>query len=154
MRSEDLSGRPIHWSMRNDIRFGKENDRRHIMHPFETVKVSDPFVFLEADRAHNIYMSKEDDDRKGVYEGLVEETGTRSFRGDDAEIFAHNSVVYRYSDMLRKVNDIFRSVREQFGRFVDFYVNISFGSSEYATASMCHSLCDAIDIPFDEEHHL
>ena len=115
---------------------------------FETIKVSDPIVFYEADRAHIIYMSKKDDDRREFYEGLVDEIKEQILSKRDVEIFTHNSVVYRYSDMLRKVNDIIKSEREQFGRFVDIYVNISSGSSEYAAAAMCACMMNPNTIPF------
>lgn len=115
---------------------------------FETIKVSDPIIFYEADRAHIIYMSKNGDDRREFYEGLVEEIKNQILSRRDVEIFTHNSVVYRYSDMLRKVNDIIKSEREQFGKFVDIYVNISSGSSEYAAAAMCACMMNPDTIPF------
>lgn len=124
---------------------------------FETVKVSDPIVYYEADRAHVIYMSKEGDDRRDFYEGLIREIREQVLSKRDVEIIAHNSKVYRYSEMLRKVNDIIRQERELFGRFVDIYVNISSGSSEYAAAAMCACMMNPGTIPFTvrvKEHNV
>ena len=124
---------------------------------FETVKVSDPVVFYEADRAHIIYMSRENDDRREFYEGLVSEIKEQIISRRNAEIIEYNSVVYRYSDMLRTVNGIIRDEREKFGRFVDIYVNISSGSAEYAAAAMCACMMNPGTIPFTvrvKEHNV
>jgi len=124
---------------------------------FETIKVSDPIVYYEADRAHIIYMSKEGDERKGFFEGLVDDIVNQVRSKRDVEIITHNAVVYRYSDMLRLVNSIIKSEREEFGRFVDIYVNISSGSSEYAAAAMCACMMDPHAIPFTvrvKEHNV
>ena len=124
---------------------------------FETVKVSDPIVFYEADRAHLIYMSREGDDRKQFYDGLVSEIREQILSKREVEIIEHNSTVYRYSDMLRTVNQIIRDEREMFGRFVDIYVNISSGSSEYAAAAMCACMMNPGTIPFTvrvKEHNI
>ena len=115
---------------------------------FETIKVSDPIVYYEADRAHIIYMSKDGDDRKSFYDGLVDDIRKQVEAKRGTEIITHNSVVYRYSDMLRTVNTIIRDEREKFGRFVDIYVNISSGSSEYAAAAMCACMMNPGTIPF------
>ena len=124
---------------------------------FETVKVSDPVLFYEADRAHIIYMASEKPEKREFYEGLIEEIKNQVHSKIDTEIITHNSVVYRYGVMLREVNDIIRQEREKFGRFADIYVNISSGSSEYAAAAMCACMMNAGTIPFTvrvKEHNI
>ena len=124
---------------------------------FETIKVSDPVVFYEADRSHIIYMSRDGDDRKDFYDGLVKDIEEQILSRRDTKIFLHNSVVYRYGEMLRLVNDIIRQEREEFGNFVDIYVNISSGSSEYAAAAMCACMMNPGTIPFTvrvKEHNV
>ena len=124
---------------------------------FETVKVSDPVIFYEADRAHIIYMASEKPDKRDFYEGLVDEIRRQILSKRDVEIIAHNSVVYRYGVMLRLINDIIRQEKERFGRFVDIYVNISSGSSEYAAAAMTACMMNPEAIPFTvrvKEHNI
>ena len=124
---------------------------------FETVKVSDPIIYYEADRAHIIYMSRKDSDRYGFYEDLVKDIKEQVLSKRDVEIFTHNATVHRYSDMLRTVNDIIREEKSKFGRFVDIYVNISSGSSEYAAAAMTACMMNPEAIPFTvrvKEHNI
>lgn len=123
---------------------------------FETIKVSDPIVYYEADRAHIIYMSR-DNGRGGFYEDLVKDIREQVLSKRDVEIIPHNSVVHRYSEMLRVVNDIIKDERNRFGRFVDIYVNISSGSAEYAAAAMTACMMNPETIPFTvrvKEHNI
>ena len=39
----------------------------------ETVRVSDPALFYEADRLHIVYMAQEGSDKKEFYESVVDE---------------------------------------------------------------------------------
>ena len=114
----------------------------------ETVRVSDPILFYEADRAHIIYMDSEKSEKKGFYSSLVEEIERRVKEKRDVEFFLHNEKVYKYNLMLKLINDIIRSEKAEFGDFVDIYVNISSGSSEYAAAAMCVSMMNQGVIPF------
>ena len=123
---------------------------------FETIKVSDPIVFYEADRAHIIYMSR-DNGKGGFYEDLVKDIKEQILAKREVEIIPHNSVVHRYSEMLRVVSEIIRDERERYGRFVDIYVNISSGSAEYAAAAMTACMMNPDTIPFTvrvKEHNI
>ena len=114
---------------------------------FETVKVSDPIVYYEADRAHIIYMSR-DNVRGKFYEDLVSQIKEQVSSKRKVEFFEHNSMVHKYGDMLKIVNDIIKQEKDEFGQFVDIFVNISSGSAEYAAAAMCACMMNAGVIPF------
>ena len=114
----------------------------------ETVRVSDPALFYEADRLHIIYMSEDDSDKQQFYSALVDEI-EKNVRGRrDIEVIRHNDTVYRFNTMLHLVNEIIKSEKEEFGGFVDIYVNISSGSSEYAAAAMCACMMNRGCTPF------
>ena len=60
----------------------------------------------------------------------------------------HNGTVFRFGSMLRIVNDIIKQEKQEFGEFVDIYVNISSGTSEFAAAAMCASMMNKGCIAF------
>lgn len=113
----------------------------------ETVRVSDPALFYEADRLHIIYMA-EKGPKKEYYESVVDEIESTVNKKRDVKVIRHNSTVYRFSVMLRLINDIIKHEKDEFGEFVDTYVNISSGTSEYAAAAMCASMMNKGCIPF------
>ena len=114
----------------------------------ETVRVSDPALFYEADRLHIIYMSEDGSEKQLFYGALVDEIEKNVRSKRDVEVIRHNDTVYRFNSMLRLVNDIIKAEIEEFGRFVDIYVNISSGTSEYAAAAMCACMMNRGCIPF------
>ena len=114
---------------------------------FETVKVSDPIVYYEADRAHIIYMSR-DDERGKFYEDLIADIEEQVSAKRDVKFFPHNCKVHVYGEMLKVVNDLIKQEKEEFGTFVDIFVNISSGSAEYAAAAMCACMMNPGVIPF------
>ena len=113
----------------------------------ETVRVSDPALFYEADRLHIIYMA-EKGPKKDYYESVVDEIENTINKKRDVKVIRHNSTVYRFSVMLRLINDIIKHEKDEFGEFVDIYVNLSSGTSEYAAAAMCACMMNAGVIPF------
>lgn len=114
----------------------------------ETVRVSDPALFYEADRLHIVFMSSDKSYKQGYYESVVDEIERQVNLKRDVKVIRHNSPVYRFSVMLRLINDIIRQEREEFGEFVDIYANISSGTSEFAAAAMCACMMNKGCIPF------
>ncbi len=113
----------------------------------ETVMVSDPAVFYEADVLHLIYLRGETE-LAPYYDSLVEEIRRQLAGRREVEVVVHDEKVYRYNVMLKTVNDIVRSVRNDYEGFADIYVNISSGTSEYAAAAMCSCMMNPGTIPF------
>ena len=114
----------------------------------ETVRVADPIVFYEADRAHIIYMSNPEREDSKFYDGLLDTISHMVKEKRDVEIIPHNATVYRYNAMLKEVNDIIAKERETYGSYVEIYVNISSGTPEYAAAAMCACMMNPGTIPF------
>ena len=114
---------------------------------FDTVKVSDPIIFYEADRAHIIY-AEDDGDRTSLGRELIDDIERRVDSDKDTEFITHASSVFSYNIMLKEINNIIKQEREEFGRFVDIYVNISSGSQEYAAAAMTACMMNPGVIPF------
>ena len=114
----------------------------------ETVRVSDPAIFYEADRLHIIYMAPDGSDKKDFYESVVDEIERKVREKRDVEVIRHNSTVYRFNVMLRLINDIIKHERDEFGEFVHIYLNISSGTSEFAAAAMCAGMMNKDCIPF------
>lgn len=114
----------------------------------ETVRVSDPAIFYEADRLHIIYMAEKGSDREEYYNAVVDviESAVKAKR--DTEVFRHNETVFRFNGMLHTVNEIIRKEKEELGEYVDIYVNISSGTSEYAAAAMCVCMMNPGTVPF------
>ncbi|MBQ3736543.1 MAG: hypothetical protein II855_06375 [Candidatus Methanomethylophilaceae archaeon] len=113
----------------------------------ETVRVSDPAVYYETDVLHLIY-HRGTDARAALYGSLVDEIKRRISEKRDTEIVLHDETVYRYNVMLRTVNDIIRSVRDEYGEFADIFVNISSGTPEYIAAAMCACMMNQGAVPF------
>lgn len=113
----------------------------------ETVMVSDPAVFYEADVLHLIY-HRGDTELAPYYDSLVEEIRRQLAGRREVEVVVHDEKVYRYNIMLKTVNDIVRSVKNDYEGFADIYVNISSGTSEYAAAAMCSCMMNPGTIPF------
>lgn len=113
----------------------------------ETVRVSDPAVYYETDVLHLIY-HRGTDARAALYDSLVDEIKRRISERRDTEIVLHDETVYRYNVMLRTVNDIIRSVRDEYGEFADIFVNISSGTPEYIAAAMCACMMNQGAVPF------
>ena len=114
----------------------------------ETVRVSEPALFYEADRLHIVYMAKKGSDKKDYYELVVNEIEKSVNEKRKVEVIRHNSTVYKFSIMLRLINDIIKQEKEEFGEFVDIYANISSGTSEFAAAAMCACMMNKGCIPF------
>ena len=114
----------------------------------ETVRVSEPALFYEADRLHIVYMVVDGSDKKDYYESVVNEIEKAVNEKRDVKVIRHNSTVYKFSIMLRLINDIIKQEKEEFGEFVDIYVNISSGTSEFAAAAMCACMMNRGCIPF------
>ena len=114
----------------------------------EPVRVSDPALFYEVDRLHIVFMSSKKDYKKGYYESVVDEIERQVTEKRNVEVIRHNSTVYKFSVMLRLINDIIRQEKEEFGEFVDIYANISSGTSEFAAAAMCACMMNRGCIPF------
>ena len=114
----------------------------------ETVRVSEPAIYYEADRLHIVYMAVDGSDKKDYYEAVVNEIEKAVNKKRDVEVIRHNSIVYKFSIMLRLINDIIKQEKEEFGEFVDIYVNISSGTSEFAAAAMCACMMNRGCIPF------
>ena len=114
----------------------------------ETVRVSEPALFYEADRLHIVYMAVDGSDKKDYYESVVNEIEIAVNKKRDVKVIRHNSTVYKFSIMLRLINDIIKQEKEEFGEFVDIYVNISSGTSEFAAAAMCACMMNRGCIPF------
>jgi hypothetical protein len=113
----------------------------------ETVRVSDPAVYYETDVLHLIY-HRGTDARAALYDSLVDEIRRRISERRDTEIVLHDETVYRYNVMLRTVNDIIRSIRDEYGEFADIFVNISSGTPEYIAAAMCACMMNRGAVPF------
>ena len=113
----------------------------------ETVRVSDPAVYYETDVLHLIY-HRGTDARATLYDSLVDEIRRRISEKRDTEIVLHDETVYRYNVMLRTVNDIIRSIRDEYGEFADIFVNISSGTPEYIAAAMCACMMNQGAVPF------
>ena len=123
----------------------------------ETVRVSEPALFYEADRLHIVYMATEGSDKKGFYESVVDEIERNVNDKRDVKVIRHNSTVYRFNTMLRLLNEIIKHEKDEFGEFVDVYVNISSGTSEFAAAAMCACMMNKGCIPFSvavKEHSI
>ena len=114
----------------------------------ETVRVSEPAIFYEADRLHIVYMAVDGSNKKDYYESVVNEIEKAVNEKRDVKVIRHNSTVYKFSIMLRLINDIIKQEKEEFGEFVDIYVNISSGTSEFAAAAMCACMMNRGCIPF------
>ena len=114
----------------------------------ETVRVSEPAIFYEADRLHIVYMAVDGSDKKDYYESVVNEIEKAVNEKRDVKVIRHNSTVYKFSIMLRLINDMIKQEKEEFGEFVDIYVNISSGTSEFAAAAMCACMMNRGCIPF------
>ena len=114
----------------------------------ETVRISEPALFYEADRLHIVYMAVDGSDKKDYYESVVNEIEKAVNKKRDVKVIRHNSTVYKFSIMLRLINDIIKQEKEEFGEFVDIYVNISSGTSEFAAAAMCACMMNRGCIPF------
>ena len=114
----------------------------------ETVRVSEPAIFYEADRLHIVYMAVDGSDKKDYYESVVNEIEKAVNKKRDVKVIRHNSTVYKFSIMLRLINDMIKQEKEEFGEFVDIYVNISSGTSEFAAAAMCACMMNRGCIPF------
>ena len=114
----------------------------------ETVRVSEPAIFYEADRLHIVYMAVDGSDKKDYYESVVNEIEKAVNKKRHVKVIRHNSTVYKFSIMLRLINDIIKQEKEEFGEFVDIYVNISSGTSEFAAAAMCACMMNRGCIPF------
>ncbi len=114
----------------------------------ETVRVSDPALYYEADRLHIIYMSEDGSEKQRFYASLADEIERNVRSRRDVKVIRHNDTVYRFNTMLHLVNEIIKSEKEEFGTFVDIYVNISSGTSEYAAAAMCACMMNRGCIPF------
>ncbi len=113
----------------------------------ETVMVSDPAIFYEADVLHLIY-HRGSTERGPFYDSLVTEIKRRLAEKREMEVIVHDAKVYRYNVMLKTVNDIISDVKDEYGTFADIYVNISSGTSEYAAAAMCSCMMNPGTIPF------
>ena len=113
----------------------------------ETVRVSDPAVYYETDVLHLIY-HRGTDARAALYDSLVDEIRRRISEKRGTEIVLHDETVYRYNVMLRTVNDIIRSIRDEYGEFADIFVNISSGTPEYIAAAMCACMMNQGAVPF------
>ena len=114
----------------------------------ETVRVSEPAVFYEADRLHIIYMAEKGSEKEEYYSSVVDVIENAVSKNRSVEVFRHNETVYRYNVMLHVVNEIIRKEKEEFGDFVDIYINISSGTPEYAAAAICASMMNQGTIPF------
>ena len=123
----------------------------------ETVRVSEPALFYEADRLHIVYMAPEGSEKREFYESVVDEIEKKVNGKRDVRVIRHNSTVYRFNTMMRLINEIIKHEKDEFGEFVDIYVNISSGTSEFAAAAMCACMMNKGCIPFSvavKEHSI
>lgn len=122
----------------------------------ETVRVSRPALYYEADRLHVIYMASKEPEKEGYYESLVDEIERQVRSGRDMEVVRHDAVVYRFNGMLHLIDGIIKEERERDAP-TDVYVNISSGTPEYAAAAMCACMMNEGCTPFSvavKEHSI
>ncbi|MBP5394580.1 MAG: hypothetical protein J6Y18_01560 [Candidatus Methanomethylophilaceae archaeon] len=114
---------------------------------FETVKVSDPVDFYEANKVYLIHYTAKD---HPIYGEFYDQTVKliKEKRGDKIEIVSVEEKVWKFADMLRTVVGIIDRENISCDGKCDIYVNISAGSPEYSAASTIASMMYENTIPF------
>lgn len=97
----------------------------------------EPVLHYQADRVHLIHYSKNHKDDGGhLYTQFFKEAHEQLESRTDVEIVEHDAKVYDYHVMMRTLLEILNYEKARTGGFMDIYVNISSGSTEYSAAAM------------------
>jgi hypothetical protein len=117
---------------------------------FETVKITEPVKFYDVDKVHLIHYVKQPESRDGiVYREFYDEVCRIIGKNSDnrIEITEHEEQVSQFLPMLKlilKIMDEELNSKE----YVDLYINISAGTSEYTAAAVIASMMNPSVIPF------
>lgn len=104
---------------------------------FDVPMVVEPAIFYEAERVHLIRSSKNHRGTGGgMYNEFFKEAKNQIKSRAGAEVVEHDANVYDYHAMMRTVLEILNDEKKMTGGFMDIYVNISSGSTEYSAAAM------------------
>jgi len=97
----------------------------------------EPVIHYEADRVHLIHYAKNHRETGGeMYKEFYDEAKNQIESRTRAEVIEHNASVYSYHTMMRTLLEILNYEAKRTDGFMDIYVNISSGSTEYSAAAM------------------
>ncbi|MCL1811327.1 MAG: DUF6293 family protein [Methanomassiliicoccaceae archaeon] len=117
---------------------------------FETVKITEPIRFYDANRVHLIHYVKEPGSFSGtLYQEFYDEVCRiiNKNSGNEIIIKEYEEEVSQFLPMLRLILNI---IKREFDSDepVDLYINVSAGTSEYTAAAVIASMMNPDVIPF------
>ena len=128
---------------------------------FETVKITDPIRFYDADRVHLIHYIRDPKSYDGiVYKEFYDEVCRiiKTNSGNRTEIKEHTEKISQFLPMLKLILNIIEEESDPKGpnsgrsgtkaSAADIYINVSAGTSEYTAAAVIASMMNPFVIPF------
>lgn len=117
---------------------------------FETVKITEPVKFYDANKVHLIHYVKDPGSKNGmIYQEFYDHVCRVIYKdsNDKTEIKEHKERVSQFLPMLKLILKIMGEELNS-DEPVDLYINISAGTSEYTAAAVIASMMNPEVIPF------